>query len=115
MEAILGQPIRYIQCSRFTALTDELSKLISDPSTKFLVISSLTNIIINLMGASDVKIAIEKAMTSLGASIKDLTRTNAGIRIFVAPCTPRTIESFKDHARHALVSSGGDSSYISYW
>jgi hypothetical protein len=104
MEAILGQPSRFVHCTRYTGLTDELSRLGGDINTKFLVVSSLTGILVGLTtGTSEVPKAIEKAMGSLGAVIKELARNNVGLRIFVAPCTPRNIAEFKDHANHALV------------
>ncbi len=104
MEAILGHPSRFTYCTRYTGLTDELSRLCGDANTKILVVSSLTGILVGLTtGASDVTKAIEKAMGSLAAVIKELARSNAGLRIFIAPCTPRNIVDFKDHANHALV------------
>ncbi len=87
MEAILGQPIRFTHCTRYTTLTDELSKLATDTNTKCLVVSCLTNIIVNLTGASDINAAIEKGMTTLGAIIRDLVHTHVGLRIFIGPCT----------------------------
>ncbi len=104
MEAILGQPSRFVYCTRYTGLTDELSRLGGDLNTKYLVISSLTGILVGLTtGASEVSKAIEKAMGSLGVAIKELARNNVGLRIYVSPCTPRNIKDFKDHANHALV------------
>jgi hypothetical protein len=103
VEHILGQPVRFIHCSRYTTLTDEISKLGADGKTKVLVISCLTNIVLNLTNATDVKTAIEKGMGALGAIIRDASRTNIGLRIFIGPCTPRNTQGFKDHARFALV------------
>ena len=102
MEHIVGQPSRFVLCNRFTLLTDELSKLSRD-TTKTVVVSCLTNIVATLATASDTKSAIEKAMASLGAVLRDVVRTNAGIRVFVAPCTPRTTTDFESHAEFALV------------
>jgi hypothetical protein len=94
-----------IHCTKYMALTDELSKLNHDIKTRFLVISSLTGIVFSLMtGTSDVKSALEKAMGSLGAVMRDLMRSNVGIRIFVAPCTPRNLPDFQEHSRYALVN-----------
>ncbi len=106
MEHILGQPTRFAHCSRYTTLTDEVSKLGVDTNTKVLVISSLTNVVLNLMNATDVKTAIEKGMNALGAVIINAVLTNIGLRVFVAPCTPRNTQGFKDHARFALVQIG---------
>ncbi len=103
MESLLGQPARFIHCNRYTTLTDELSRLSTESNTRFLVISSLTQIVVNLTTVSDIKGAIEKAMSSLGAVIRDLVRTQAEMRVFVGPCTPRTIKDFKEHASYALV------------
>ncbi len=59
--------------------------------------------VLNLMNATDVKTAIEKGMNSLGAVIREAVRSNVGLRVFVAPCTPRNTQGFIDHARFALV------------
>jgi hypothetical protein len=104
MEAILGQPSRFIHCTRYTSLTDEISRLSGDSSTKYLVISSLTGILVNLTGASEVAKAIEKAMGTLGNVIKEVVRNNVGLRVFVSPCTPRNIENFKELSNLLLVS-----------
>jgi hypothetical protein len=85
-------------------LTDEISKIGTDGITKILVISSLTNVVLNLMNATDVKTAIEKGMSALGAVIRDAARSNVGLRVFVAPCTPRNTQGFKDHAKFASVT-----------
>jgi hypothetical protein len=104
MESILGQPSRFVHCTRYTGLTDELSRLGGDINTKFVVISSLTGVLVGLTtGASEVTKAIEKAMGSLGAVINELARNSVTMRIYVAPCTPRNISDFKEHANHALV------------
>ncbi len=104
VEHILGQPIRFLHCSRYTTLTDEISKLGTDIKTNVLVVSCLTNIVLNLTNATDVKTAIEKGMGALGAVIKDASRNNVGLKIYVGPCTPRNTQGFKDHARFALVN-----------
>jgi hypothetical protein len=101
MEHILGMPSRFILCGRYTILTDELSKLTKETHT--LVISCLTGIVSNLLSSSDVKMAIEKAMTSIGAMLKELIRTHPGLRIIVAHCTPRDIQDFDVHSKFAMV------------
>jgi hypothetical protein len=83
-------------------LTDEISKLTRE-NTRTLLVSCLTGIIANLASAQDVKGAIEKAMTSLGAILKEMVRTNVGARAFVAPCTPRNVQDFSTHANFAMV------------
>ncbi len=103
MTAILGQPARYINCTKYTTLTDELSRLINDLATRVVVISSLTGIVVNLTGTSEVKTAIERAMGSLASAIKELVLSNSSIRIYIAPCTPRTLPQFQEYAGHALV------------
>jgi hypothetical protein len=103
MESILGQPSRFSHCTRYTALTDELSRLTGDTVTKVVVISNLTGILVNLYGASDVTKAIEKAMGTLGVVIKELIRSTVGLRIFIGPCTPRNLEGFKEKATLMLV------------
>jgi hypothetical protein len=77
--------------------------LATESSTRFLVISSLTNIVVNLTTVSDIRAAIEKAMSSLGAVVRDLVRTHADLRVVIGPCTPRTIPDFKEHAKYAMV------------
>jgi hypothetical protein len=103
MAAILGQPTRFIHCTRFTTLTDELSRLSNDLTTRIVVISSLTGIVVNLTGTSDIKPSIGKAMGSLAAAIRELIHSNSSIRVFIAPCTPRNLENFQEYANHALV------------
>jgi hypothetical protein len=101
MEHILGMPSRFILCGRYTILTDELSKLTKETST--LVISCLTGIVANLLSTADVKNAIEKAMSSIGAMLRELTRTLPDLKIIVAHCTPRTVQDFDTHAKFAMV------------
>ncbi len=95
--------MRFIHCTRYTTLTDELSRLTTDTHTRYLVISSLTNIVVNLTTVSDIRSAIEKAMSSLGAVVRDLVRTHSDLRVLIGPCTPRSIKDFKEHATYALV------------
>jgi hypothetical protein len=65
----------------------------------------MTNIIMGLATALDAKTAIEKAMTTLCAQFREVTRTLQGsIVIFVAPCTPRNLEDFYTHSRFATVT-----------
>jgi hypothetical protein len=107
MESILGLPSRFTYCTRYTALTDELSRLTGDTVTKVVVISNLTGILVNLYGASDVTKAIEKAMASLGVVIKELIRSTVGMKIFIGPCTPRNLDGFKERAAQMLVRFTG--------
>ncbi len=100
----MGQPSRFVHCTRYTGLTDELSRLVTDRTTRVVVISSLTNILVGLTGTSEVPKAIERAMGSLGNVIKDVLRSNSGLRIFISQCTPRNIEGFKEYSALALVS-----------
>jgi hypothetical protein len=101
MEHILGMPSRFIFCGRYTILTDELSKVGKETST--LIISCLTGIVANLLSTSDVKTAIEKAMGSIGAMLREKVRANPGLKIIVAHCTPRTTPDFEIHSKFALV------------
>jgi len=98
----VGQPTRFALCTRYTLLADEISKITRD-STRTLVISCLTNIVSGLTAAQDVKGALEKAMNSLGAILRESVRTNAVLRVFVAPCTPRDVPDFATHSTFALV------------
>jgi hypothetical protein len=103
MEHILGMPSRFIFCGRYTILTDELSKV--GKETNVLVISCLTGIVANLLSTSDVKTAIEKAMTSIGALLREMTKNFPELRILVAHCTPRSIQDFDTHAKFAMVNN----------
>ncbi len=103
MESILGQPSRFTHCTRYTALTDELTRLTGDTITKVVVISNLTGILVNLYGATDIPKAIEKAMGSLGVVIRELMRGSVGLRMFIGPCTPRNLENYKERASLMLV------------
>jgi hypothetical protein len=100
----LGEPARFVHCTRFTSLTDEISRLANDTITKIVVISSLTNIVVGLASTSEVPKAIEKAMGSLSLVIKDLLRNSVGMRVFIARCTPRRIPGFNEYAQQALVT-----------
>lgn len=104
MEHILGQPSRFIYCSRYTILSDELSKLTQD-TTKTLIISCLTPIVASLAASAEAKKAIEKGMSTLGAMMRELSRTNAGMRVFIAPCTPRGTPDYETHSTFALVTN----------
>jgi hypothetical protein len=103
MATILGQPTRFIHCTKYTTLTDELSRLSNDLTTRVVVISSLTGIVVNLTGTSEIKKAIERAMGTLAGAIKELVLSNSTLRVFIAPCTPRTLPNFQEYAGHALV------------
>ncbi len=100
----MGQPMRFVHCTKYTGLTDELSRLAHDTHTKIVIISSLTNIVVGLSGASEIPKAIEKAMGSLGAVIRDVLLNSTGMRIFIARCTPRNLSNFSEYAQQALVS-----------
>ncbi len=108
----MGQPTRFVHCTRYTGLTDELSRMTNDTNTKIVVISSLTNIVVGLTGASEIPKAIEKAMRSLGAVIKDVLRTNTGMRVFISRCTPRNIQGFGECSNLAMVSDEHTRAYF---
>jgi hypothetical protein len=103
MENILGQPSRFIYCTRFTVLTDELSKLTKDTST--LVISCLASVVSNLTTSADVKTALETAMTSLGSMLRELVSEQPGLRVIIVHCTPRGTPDFETHSTFAMVIS----------
>jgi hypothetical protein len=60
--------------------------------------------VVGLTGASEIPKAIEKAMGSLGAVIRDVLLNSTGMRIFIARCTPRNLSNFNEYAQQALVS-----------
>jgi hypothetical protein len=93
-----------VYCTKYTGLTDEISRLTSDETTKIVVISSLTGIVVNLTSTSDIPEAIEKAMGTLGMVIKDLVRNNTRMKVFVSRCTPRNIPNFDEYAIQAMVT-----------
>jgi hypothetical protein len=103
MELILGQQSRVVACSRFTVLSDELTKITAN-DTKVVIISCLTNIVLSLMTTQDIKTSVEKAMNTLGSVIRTVVAASHGnIKILVAPCTPRTTVDFSIHSKYALV------------
>ena len=88
MEYILGQPTRFLHCTRFTILTDELANLDSD--VKIVVISCLTDIIETIGSTAEPTSALEKAMRMIDTAMFALCSHRGGsIKIFIAPCTPR--------------------------
>ncbi len=103
IDAILGQPSRFVYCSRYTGLTDELSRLTNDTDTKIVVISCLTSIVVNLTTTSDVPAAIDKAMGTLGMVIKDVVRNSSRIKMYISRCTTRNIQNFDEYASMSLV------------
>jgi hypothetical protein len=103
IDAILGQPSRFVYCTRYTGLTDELSRLTNDTDTKVVVISCLTGIVVNLTTTSDVPAAIEKAMGTLGMVIKDVVRNSSRIKLYISRCTTRNIQNFDEYASMSLV------------
>ena len=66
MEAFLGQTSRFMLCTRYTTLTEELSKLATCPHTKILVVSCLSSIVEKLSQAQESKLGIERAMIMVG-------------------------------------------------
>lgn len=103
MEFILGQSSRFTLCTRFSTLTDELSKL-TVHDTSVVVVSCLTGIVLSLATTQDTKGAIEKATGMLGSVIRELVRSSNGhIKVMIAPCTPRTTQDFATRSRFAQV------------
>ena len=99
----MGKPSRFIQCTRFTLLTNELSKL-TIHDTSVVVVSCLTGIVLSLAATQDSKSSVEKAMGMLSSVIRDLVRSSGGqIKVLIAPCTPRSTSDFATHSRFALV------------
>ena len=104
MEKILGQPTRVVFCSRFTSLSEELSKVTLCPNTKIIAISCLSSIVEKIMQSSEIKAGLERAMMLIGNMIHEVHQAKKGsIRIFIAPCTPRKIIDYNIHSRYAMV------------
>ena len=104
MESVLGQTSRSIICTRFTTLSEELSKVASCSSTKVIIVSCLSNIIESLASSNDVKTGIERAMLLIGNQFHEIARLQHGsVRIFVAPCTPRNVQDYATHVKFAQV------------
>jgi hypothetical protein len=103
MQHILGQTSRFSYCTRFTVLTDELSKMTKETNT--LVISCMASVVSNLVNqtSGDVKTALETAMTSIGSMLRDLVRSHAGLRVIVVHCTPRGTPDYETHSTFAMV------------
>ena len=106
MEPILGQPTRFVLCSRFTSLSEELSKVTSCPHTKIIIISCLSNIVENLCTSSDPKVGIKRAMLLIVNQLHEVTRMFRGsVRIFVGLCLPRNTANYSTLSKMAIVSS----------
>jgi len=103
VEQLLGQPSRSIYCSKLSSVLEAISTLSSN--IKVVVISCLSGIVGTCAEGSDPKTAIEKAMTLIGNGLFSLsTQRQHGIRIFIAPCTPRQSADFPTHNKLAMVS-----------
>lgn len=102
MEYLAGQPTRFVHCSCYTVLCDEVSKLANE-NLRAVIISCLAPILQSLEAAQDVESAIEKAMVKLGSVLKDLARIYPSIWILVAQSTPRATKEFAGYAKAALV------------
>jgi len=104
MEKILGQPTRSVLCTRFTSLSEELSKVTNCAHTKVIAISCLSSIVEKIMQSSEIKAGLERAMLLIGNMIHEVHQSKKGsIRILVAPCTPRRIIDYNIHSRYAMV------------
>jgi len=105
MEAFLGQKSRFVLCTRYTTLTEELSKLATCPDTKILVVSCLSSIVEKLSQAQESKLGIERAMIMVGNLFHEIYKLKKGaIRIMVAPFNPRQSPDYETHTRFAMVS-----------
>jgi hypothetical protein len=107
MEALLGEPYRFILCSKMATLTEEMCKLPSCTSTKVLVISCLGALIETKIGQTDVKLGIERMMLMVGNLCHDIDRVQKGrMLIFISPCPPRSnVPDFNIHSKVAYVST----------
>jgi hypothetical protein len=104
MEMMAGQPTKFQHCTKITTLTEIISTIESD--VKILVVSCLTGIIGALATGSDSKSSIVNGMSMIGSSIRDLCRHRQGsLRVFIAPCTPRTTPDFQTHSKFAMVGT----------
>lgn len=101
MELRVGQPTRFQHCTKLKTLTEMISTVDSD--VKVLVISCLTGIVNTLCSAEDTKGSLVQGMTMIGASIRDLLRFRQGMRVCIAPCTPRKNPDFISHSKFAQV------------
>jgi hypothetical protein len=101
VEHILGRAARFIFCSRYTVLMDELNKLTGETTT--LIISCLSGIVTNLMSLPDVKTGLEKTMNSIGLMLLEISRSNQRMRIIAVHCTPRDLADYETHTNFAMV------------
>jgi hypothetical protein len=99
----LGQVSRFVYCTRFTLLTDELTKLTKDTNT--LVISCMSSVVANLVAQAegDMKTTLETAMASIGSMLREVTRAIHGFRVIVVHCTPRGTPDFDTHSTFSMV------------
>jgi len=105
MEVVLGQPSRFTFCTKMSTLTEEISMVTSD-NTRVIVVSCMGNIINTLAMSQDAKSSIERAMSMFGTLLYDIHRTcQSGIKIFIAPGTPRNDKDFDTHNKFAMVSN----------
>jgi hypothetical protein len=88
MEKVLGQPLKFMGCTKLSTLTEMISTI--EESITVLVVSSLTSIVASMSASSDAKGMIAKGMSMVGASLRDLSRyRHEPLRVFFAPCTPK--------------------------
>jgi len=87
-----------------TSLTEEISMITAD-TTSVVIVSCMGGIINSLAMSQDAKSSIERAMSMFGTLLYDVHRTRqGGIKIFVAPGTPRMDKDFDTHNKFAMVS-----------
>ena len=80
-----------------------------DQEVRVLIISCLGGIISTMGSASDPRHALEKSMRMFGGMLSTAIERRqapgqASLRIFVAPCTPRSVATFEGHCKIAVVS-----------
>jgi len=107
MEQILGQGSRSVICTRYTTLTEELSKMSTCVHTKVIVVSCLSGIVDRLSQSQDGKVGIERAMHMIGNLFHEIVKMKRGaVRILVAPFNPRKSQDYDSYTRFAMVLLG---------
>jgi hypothetical protein len=101
VDSILGRPSKFVFCTRYSVLTEELSKV--DRETTTLVISCLSGIVTNVMSTPDVKSGLEKVMTSIGSMFLEIVKTCPRMKIVAVHCTPRDLPDYDTHSSFAMV------------
>ena len=103
MEHILGQPMRFLHCTRFTSMADTLATL--DTDIRVVIVSCMTDVITALGTAQDPVDAIERGMNAIDSALYSLyDQRGSTLKVFIGPCTPRNTPNFGSLSKLGMVS-----------